>query len=75
MSDERELVRARGLVKRYEGVTALDRLDLSVTAGEVVCLLGANGAGKTTALHVLLGFLRADAGEATMASPTSTVGA
>lgn len=67
MSDERELVRARGLVKRFDGVAALDGIDLSVAAGEVVCLLGANGAGKTTTLHVLLGFLRADAGEASVA--------
>ncbi len=64
MSNKREVVRARGLVKRYGGVAALDGLDLTVAAGEVVCLLGANGAGKTTTLHVLLGFLRADQGEA-----------
>jgi ABC-2 type transport system ATP-binding protein len=64
MSESHPVVRARGLVKRFDGVAALDGLELSVAAGEVVCLLGANGAGKTTTLHLLLGFLRADAGEA-----------
>jgi ABC-2 type transport system ATP-binding protein len=55
---------ARNLTKRFAEVLALDNLDLSVSAGEIVCLLGANGAGKTTAVNLLLGFLESDAGEA-----------
>jgi ABC-2 type transport system ATP-binding protein len=53
-----------GLVKRFGSVRALDSLDLSVAEGEVHGFLGPNGAGKSTTIRVLLGLLRADAGEA-----------
>jgi ABC-2 type transport system ATP-binding protein len=53
-----------GLVKTFGPVRALDGLDLEVAEGEVHGFLGPNGAGKTTAIRVLLGLLRADAGEA-----------
>ena len=52
-----------GLVKSFGRVRALDQLDLSVRAGEVHGFLGPNGAGKTTTLRILLGLMRADAGE------------
>lgn len=52
--------------KRYGDVTALDGVDLQVQAGEVVSVLGANGAGKSTAIGLLLGLLRPDAGEAAL---------
>jgi ABC-2 type transport system ATP-binding protein len=60
------LLGGQGLVKRFGSFTAVDRVSITVGPGEVVGLLGANGAGKTTLLRVLLGLLRADAGEATM---------
>jgi len=61
--DSRTVIEARGLTKRYEdGTLALDALELSVRAGEIYCLLGANGAGKTTALNLFLGFVPATAG-------------
>ena len=41
-------IAARGLVKRFGEIVALDRVDLSVEAGTVLGLLGPNGAGKTT---------------------------
>jgi ABC-2 type transport system ATP-binding protein len=56
-------VRCRGLVKRYESVTAVDGLDLDVYAGECFGLLGPNGAGKTTSIEILEGLLTPDAGE------------
>jgi len=56
-------VSARGLVKRYGELLAVDRVDLSVAAGDVYGFLGPNGAGKTTAMRVLLGLMRPDAGE------------
>jgi len=60
----REIVAARSLSKSYKEHVALASLDLSVGSGEVVCLLGANGAGKTTALHLLLGFIKPTSGSA-----------
>ena len=48
--------------KRYETRQALDRFSLEVRGGEVVGLLGANGAGKTTALRILCGLLPPDGG-------------
>src|SRR6266496_5112533 len=53
-----------GLSKSFGRTRALDGLDLTVDTGEVHGFLGPNGAGKTTTLRVLLGLLRADAGEA-----------
>jgi len=61
------LMQAIDLGKRYGSVAALDGLNLSIEAGEVVCLLGANGAGKTTALDLFLGFLKPSSGEARVA--------
>jgi len=51
-----------GLIKTFGPVRALDGLDLQVRAGEVHGFLGPNGSGKTTAIRVLLGLYRADAG-------------
>ncbi|MEA2481216.1 MAG: type transport system ATP-binding protein [Thermoleophilaceae bacterium] len=55
---------ARGLVKRYGDVLAVDRVDLTVKAGDVYGYLGPNGAGKTTSLRMLLGLIRPTAGSA-----------
>jgi ABC-2 type transport system ATP-binding protein len=52
-----------GLVKTFGSTRALDGLDLEVVPGEVHGFLGPNGAGKSTAIRVLLGLLRADAGD------------
>ncbi|HEY4376090.1 MAG TPA: ATP-binding cassette domain-containing protein [Acidimicrobiales bacterium] len=54
-------VRTDGLTKRYGDFTAVDHVDLSVSAGTVMALLGPNGAGKTTVVRML----------ATLAQPTS----
>ncbi|HZN16729.1 MAG TPA: ABC transporter ATP-binding protein [Micromonosporaceae bacterium] len=52
-----------GLVKSYGATRALDGLDLTVDTGEVHGFLGPNGAGKTTTIRVLMGLLKADAGQ------------
>ena len=52
-----------GLVKSFGRTRALDGLDLTVHTGEVHGFLGPNGSGKSTTLRVLLGLLRADAGQ------------
>lgn len=52
-----------GLVKTFGRTRALDNLDLTVNAGEVHGFLGPNGAGKSTTIRILLGLLRADAGQ------------
>jgi ABC-2 type transport system ATP-binding protein len=50
-------VRARGLVKRYKEVLAVDHVDLNVRVGDVYGFLGPNGAGKTTTLRMALGLI------------------
>ncbi len=50
-------VRARGLVKRYKDVLAVDHIDLNVHHGDVYGFLGPNGAGKTTTLRMALGLI------------------
>ena len=57
----------RGLLRRYGGFTAVDGLDLTVGAGEIVGFLGPNGAGKTSTLRCCSGLLRPDAGEIAIA--------
>ena len=59
-------VEARGLVKAYGRIRAVDGVDLTVDAGDIYGFLGPNGAGKTTAMRMMLGLLRPDAGEVSL---------
>lgn len=56
------LVEARGVVKRFGGLTAVHSLDLTLREGEVLGLIGPNGAGKTTLFNLLSGQFAPDAG-------------
>lgn len=56
------LAALRGVTKRYGAITAVTRIDLEIRGGELLSLLGVNGAGKTTALSLLTGQLKADEG-------------
>jgi ABC-2 type transport system ATP-binding protein len=62
-----DAVRARGLVKHYGEVKALDGIDLTVPQGSVLSLLGPNGAGKTTAVRILATLIMPDSGTAEVA--------
>jgi ABC-2 type transport system ATP-binding protein len=62
MNPTAPVVAVRGLTKSYAGRVVVDHLDLDVRAGEVVGLIGANGAGKTTAVECVQGLRRPDRG-------------
>ncbi len=61
------VLEARGLVKSFGDVRAVDGIDLAIGAGERVALLGPNGAGKTTTLLMLLGAITPDEGTISLA--------
>ncbi len=58
------MLKAANLTKTYESHTALDHLNLDIQAGEIYCLLGSNGAGKSTTINLFLGFIPATSGQA-----------
>lgn len=60
-------VHSNGLTKRYGDTLAVDRLDLDVPTGEFFGLLGPNGSGKTTTIHMLSTLVRPTSGEALVA--------
>ena len=57
-----DVLRLEGLVKRFDGVAAVDGLSLRVERGQIFGLLGPNGAGKSTTIGMAMGLLRPDAG-------------
>ena len=57
------MIQLKNIVKKFKDKTALDNLTLEVNGGEIYGLLGANGAGKSTTINLLLGFLIADKGQ------------
>jgi simple sugar transport system ATP-binding protein len=63
MAEPASLLEARGVIKNYGHVIALDGANFSVFPGEVVALIGDNGAGKSTLVKVLSGAIRPDGGQ------------
>jgi ABC-2 type transport system ATP-binding protein len=62
-----EIITAHELTRRFGEFTAVDRISFAVSKGEIFGFLGANGAGKTTAMRMLCGLLTPTSGEATVA--------
>jgi ABC-type branched-subunit amino acid transport system ATPase component len=62
-SDSAPILRVRGLLKRFGGLTAVKNLSLELRAGEIFGLIGPNGSGKSTAMKSIMGIERPTAGE------------
>src|ERR1700733_9022281 len=62
-----KVITAKDLTKRFGDFTAVDKINFDVEKGEIFGFLGANGAGKTTAMRMLCGLLLPTAGLATVA--------
>jgi ABC-type branched-subunit amino acid transport system ATPase component len=65
IADADVLVRARGVTKRFGGLTAVSNIDFDIPRGRIVSLIGPNGAGKTTFFNMLTGSYSPSAGELT----------
>jgi ABC-2 type transport system ATP-binding protein len=65
--DRQMILETEGLTRRFETITAVDALTISVSTGEVFGLLGPNGAGKTTVIKMLTTLLPPTSGQATVA--------
>ena len=66
------VLEARGVTKRFAGITALDNVDFTLHPGESLALMGENGAGKSTLIKVLTGVYQPDAGELHLGGTTTT---
>ena len=66
------VIRFTNLTKQFGSHVALNRVSLEIDSGSVFAILGENGAGKTTAIRILLGLLRPDAGEVHVLNLDST---
>lgn len=73
MPDAAAVLDATGVAKRFGAVVALKNASLQVAAGQVVALMGANGAGKSTFVKILTGVLKPDAGHVKIKGRDSTV--
>ncbi len=63
MSEERPLILLRGLRKEFNGLVAVEGLDLEIKEGEFICFLGPSGCGKTTTLRMIAGLETPTAGD------------
>jgi fructose transport system ATP-binding protein len=62
MTTGKPILRARGLMKRYGTVVAMNGADFDLNAGEIVAVIGDNGAGKSTLIKALSGAVTPDQG-------------
>ena len=66
------LLEARDITKTFPGVKALDRVSLTVCAGEIVALVGHNGSGKSTLVKILAGVYQQDSGTVVVAGGSAS---
>jgi branched-chain amino acid transport system ATP-binding protein len=62
LDDAALLVKARGITKKFGGLTAVSKVDFDIPRGSIVSLIGPNGAGKTTFFNMITGYYSATAG-------------
>ena len=67
MDTELNVIEIRNLTKKFGNFTAVDNISFDVRRGEIFGFLGANGAGKTTAMRILCGLSRPTSGTGTVA--------
>jgi len=60
------MISVKGISKSFGKKKAIENISLDVNAGEIVCLLGPSGAGKTTLIRLITGAIKADSGEITI---------
>ena len=56
------MITTKNITKKYGNFVAVNNLSLEVKPGEILCLLGANGAGKSTTINMLLNFTKPNTG-------------
>jgi len=67
------MIHLQNIQKSFNGHKALDNLTLEIQTGQIYGLLGANGAGKSTTLNLLLGFLKPDSGSLTISGNSKNI--
>src|SRR5699024_2083922 len=67
MNSRDKIIKAEGLTRKFGDFTAVDKISFEVSRGEIFGFLGANGAGKTTAIRMLTGLLTPTSGQASVA--------
>lgn len=62
VQNENPMLDIKAVTKRFDGVTAVDQVDMNIKRGELISLIGPNGSGKTTMFNCITGFLRPEEG-------------
>ncbi len=71
--EQGEIIRAHSLSKRFGDNIVLDNAEFDVKRGEIFGLIGMSGVGKTTLLNLIVGFIKPDSGDVTLALPDGTI--